>query len=704
MSTQNDDSHDNAELDNDAQTAGEGPRMTRRRMLQATAATGAAATVGTAGIGNVAAQTDDEGDWRPETPDEAKEYIKQDNGHYQMWDADVRRSVGLALLTAGAPAVAAPVVGATAIGPLNEFFFGPHNPETQINEDAHNSAYAHIGDSAISLRDSLAVWEQNDLEALEYLAYSIMEAEAVRALNDKETRGTAKTIAKQKIRDEVIVTPERNLLRLSEGIGIRIRGTFWVWQAGLNDDGYLADDDGDGELEARTNSYWAMDEADTSDKGEYIYQFNQQPSSYTLVNGEEIDLDLCQVVVTENMGYDDNDSETYDLMPVGDVDRFGVEPDRYGDSGTGTRSRWLLDDVGFYHNGEDDFRTVGDYITNQQITTLYNDLMTLKDTLENEVEQYVDALYDEYSPGDVVDPGDRTPGGLTYESGSNYAETGNSNYAEIWAALTGLVVDSDAGDVTIEEMAGGEVADTYTGVLIPQADPGNLPRVQYAAEDYSIDPSAGDHGEITIDRASVVPGGQTYEWNDSSGTTHTVTIANDDLTEIVNSDDEVTGHLYAVKSGDDAPGSSSDIESDALRSQIAGMTTGQTSTAYTYVAGEEENDDGDLEGKMYEVDPSQSDVDKWRVKSIESQWYVAFERPREKTTEINNDELEKLWNKYEELASKQDETDEEEGKNVAAGGAGAFGNLDNPLLLAAGGGIAALLAALGISGAGDGDS
>lgn len=706
---------DDGELDNDASAANvanvvdepTATMITRRDAIKAGAGAVAATTVlaGAGGVGSVAAAEDGA---IYDDVDEMEKDIRENNGLYQMGSPAVRASVGLGLQTMRIAETVDEAIGDGVYGALkaqNEFLFGSHNPDPAINEDAHNAAWAHIGDSAISIRDALATWEQNGMQPLEYMSYTIMESEAVQALNDNETKGSAKTRAKQRIRDEVLVTPEANLIRLGEAMGIRLAGIVRVWLAGLDEDGYMADDDDDGTMSPRPNSFWKYDldgadygympenEDDIGATAAFVFQINTpQPSTYTLINGEELDVNLCQINTATELGEDDP-ADTFNVFPVGDKNRFSIAPRRHfstTNNGYHVRS-W--DQLAFYHAGEDTNRTVSDYISWEQINTLYDDLMELKDTLDTEVEEYVDALYSKYDPGDIVDPEDRTPGSLTYDSGNDYTTSGDSDYSEIWAALYNFPIDSEAGKTTVEVLSGGEVTDTHEGIVIPQANDSDLPRIEYAAEDYTLDVDAGT---LTVDRKVIAPGTHVFTWND--GSEHTVEAPEADFVELTNDSDEVTGHEYTFADDDDAPTASPD--SHSMRTDTAGLALNQEASILTYVAVYvETSEDDDFNGGMETIDPSSSSVDAWRATSIESdaQWFLAFEKTRPTQTSIDNEELQDLWDKYAKL--QEELAKEREKNNTNPGGADPDGG-DNTLLYVAGGAVAALLAALGLQGAG----
>lgn len=693
-----------------------GPHMSRRGAMKAGAGTVAALAGASAFSGSVAADDDEDEDEDAEfdfdddgaTADGASGYVGQDRGAYSMVQEDTRRAVSLGLLSS--PVTGTALAAANVTDPVhgradyvNEFLFGPFNPQdAAINEDAHNHAYHHIGDSAISFWDSLAVWDDTDYEALKLKAYAVIESETVRALNDGETRGTAKSRAKQHMREEVFETPERNIIRLAEALCVRLTGAYWGWYESLDDDtDYLHFDD-DGDAQVDTDSYWSFDGEDTSETySEYIQQFgNLQPTDFELVTGEEIRVGMAEVILADEVSYDDHDSDAYNLFPTawGYESRFSVEPDRYGGGGSGSRSRELVDDVGFYHAGEDDYRTVDDFGSGAQ--RLYDELMELHDTLAEEAEDYVDMMYDEYDPGDIVDPEHRTVGSLTNESSGDWLITGDVSFTEILAALNGMQVGDHP--LTIETYdEDGEVADEWTGTLIPQSSSDELPRISYGDEQYEYDEDIGEYGGVRITESVRVPGDHEFEWTDTDGETHVVEFIDLDIEEITGEDDGFEEWVAEFDEDDDAPASESDVDSHILESASPGFEVGEEYTdVFAYIALEVDDADDaeDIDAAMEVIE----EEDEWAIVEVHDdsdRWFVTAETVRSDELEIDNDQLEELWDEYRELQEQLDDLDgADSGDDVFAGGL-FDGGFDLDPGTAVLGIIAVILGAVGLQGA-----
>jgi len=699
----------------------QGPRVTRRQLLQGTAVAGAAAALGVrpaaAETNTTTTTTTSDGDSTPES----QEIVTNDN-HDTAITKETRIATGNAMLYTPLNHIIAEGTD-NLITATNQWLFGSTSTQDS-NLDAHNAALAQLGNAGIALRDALATWSQNGFKELETLAYRVMEQEVAAAINAGDTAATAKTRAKERIRDEVLITPEKNLVKLAEGIGIRVAGVFWVWNNSLNDNGYIADSDGDGTWSPVTDSYWKFD-ADGADyswlpkteddatqwKYGYVSGFNisAQTLEYELMNGDTMQVRGNQLVTFEDVG-SKNPTSTLTLFPIDASGRVSPKPRKTIANVNDSYRISALENVAFFHAREGTNRYVAEYISQGQIQSLYNDLYSLRDTLYNEVDQYVDTMYSQYDPGDVVDPGDLSIPTLLAQSGQTWVQSGDSGFAEILASLSGYATPEGGQAMTIETLDGsGNVVDTYTGLPVPTVSKSNLPAVQYQSSDYVVDKDAGT---LTVSHSSMPRGTHEYTWTDGSGTQHTVTFAKSDMqavdstTTTTTSDSTTTStttesgtdeFVYEFTSGDDAPTGSSTIQSQSLQtSEATGVREGQQTSITAYVAVQSGEN-----GQLVTIDPANtSGVAGWRVQDVQDQWFVTFDEPAPDTPQIDNTELQNLWDKYAELQKKYENLKEE--NSGGGGGAGGAGNkilgLPKWAAYAGGGAVATVLAAIGLGG------
>jgi len=776
MSTQNDDSHDNAKLDNDAQT-GAGPRMTRRRMLQATAATGTALALGP---GLATADHGDETEYDPETEDlsnsdAVQNYVSTDRGNYALQTPSAREAAGLAYMFGPMGVVSATAAGATdpehsTTDYIHEYVFGPFEVETEdpTEDVVDDTVYYELQDVAQTLHDLFTVL--GNVDQLIPTANAHIEAETFKRRRNEVSRSTAKAEVKQSYKAEVMSTWEENYLRICEQAGIRATGVYSYHLAAQADNSDWSP----------TDRYQVNDYSGSSSSYYNIrdIQINSliDGGNVELCDGSTVHIRLCNWEFDVN---GDGETDGVQFLPYLDPSTWQDKISNWtwpaSDKSdivdlTATAMEWDQSDGDMAHLG------IGYRSTNTSewdagsvhpMAGLHSEIEgssfdpyarfeELLGVLDSEVEKYVDTVYDNVAPEDIPNPENRGPGSLAYEAGIDWAKTGETglsaflkmslgNYGSERAATIDVYRETDAANVTDST----EPDETYSSAWLSVENQGEVIEetdgtTQVLYDDTvtlnTIGEDARFYHTVTGDAAD---DGATVQTIRTEAFTYRV--ENDTATDVtVETSDGTTVSATLSTAGDGSGAMTADIDAATLQDAagdaftVANITidhgdgSGGTASTTVSIGGDVEIVDNldsavssitGLEvGKPYNVDGDAVGdatvyVEDGGAELNSPDAFVIAEYLDANGDPLNalplstygvatldNTNINSIYERWAAAADDYSNRDgSDAGDGVFAGGAGGgLGGLDSPLVLALGGGVAALLAALGISGAGDG--
>ena len=528
----------------------------------------------------------------------------------------------------------------TTVDYMHEYLFGPFEVDTENPNKTvvNDTVYYDLQDSSIILRDLFTV--AGDPDKLVPMANMEIEAATAELRAAGESRAATKASVKQRYKANVMRTWEENFVRTAEQLGVRLTGIFsYQVAAAGNDTSWNPDDNWRvREYQGTGSEYW--DSAS-------VHAINSMidGGSFTLCDGTEIDIDLMNIQFVDGETAFHSDAHVQFLpflFPAsGQIDGW-----KWGNTDQGPALEWQHPDDGWVtvaldsHDESSQWPGAGTHpfsdigwdtrLGESPLTRFYN----LLDTLDTEVERYVDLFFDNVDPAEADDPQYAGPSTYAYKTGQDWAVTQETGLVQYAALLFG--------------QSGGNapaVIDVYKATDAANITDSTTPDATYDPAFLAIN---GDGESVTID-------------DPATDTEDSITVQGLKVGTAYNAD--ATAVESATIYYEDDNGEAAGTRLDAADAFVI--------RSYTTRAG------ASLGAMPLEQYTSESTLDNADVKDLYERWSEAAE-----------------------------DYDQREGSAASdtggGGGAVTAGSLPDWAMYVGGGAIAALLAALGISGAGSG--
>ncbi|ELZ47887.1 hypothetical protein C464_08195 [Halorubrum coriense DSM 10284] len=467
----NDGSDDSDTIGSD-RVSGTSRRGFMKRAAVGTAAVGA---LGSGGAGTVAAQNETDTD-RFESSEEIRNYIATDNGIYAAQTPTQKESLGIAYTASPLGVLSAAVAGATdpdhtTVDYMQEYIFGPFEVETKSPnaQVVDNEVYYDMKGSYQTFNDLITV--MMDLDDLYAILYNIIEVATVEARREQMGEQQAIGHVRQAAYDRIAIWQE-NYARTCEQLGIRLTGDWgWHMTAQAGDDNWQPANYYGLNYSNHTADDWGIQSLNTTLTGEL-----------TLVNGETIEIEHMNIQTKANGSWQlvplmlAHQNTGHDLFPDMDLWSEGT----YGSEGYPNHTLFLnyeppgqskihLDLT--YPSQSDVFDTQGKWGLDD-VNALYDEFVTLVDTIETEIEEFVTNHYANIDPDEIEDPKNRTPGGMLTEAGEDWAITGDAAYTRYFElsqgryaadgpATVAVYKSTNAADITDSMEADDRYTESY---------------------------------------------------------------------------------------------------------------------------------------------------------------------------------------------------------------------------------------------------